>query len=902
MNQNLSNAIKAAALAAVAFIGFTDRADAMPASPYPVPMLNPDGTYTDVLIHGDEYYHALTTVDGKHTLRRDASGFLRKAEAFDVSEFNDRRVAARKAPAARVIGSTVYPCFGKQRSIAILVDFPATSKHPEGRKFGGDDSRGLFDRLLNAPDYTVDGATGSVNKYFLDSSNGVFDVTFDVFGPVMMKKDVTNYIDDDEVWEMVVEAVSGVDDQVDFSQYDRDGDGIIDNVYIFYAGPGAATGGDPYDCIWQHASDVELLSGQQFVFDGKRLNHYACSNEYRDVREGNEVIRLTEGIGTVCHEFSHVLGLPDLYDVYYGGHLSPAVWDVMDTGCHLNNSRTPCQYSALDRMLLGWLDPQEIPCQAATFSLPEMSENVAYKINTDDPNEFFLLENRQQKGWDAELPGHGMLLWRINYAEDFWNYNQVNTGKSSSHAYVIPADGLLSNDTFAADPFPGTKRVTSITDDGYPNMLTSNGLRTNMPLSNIVEASGVVSFDVCRTITYLDKVKGLQAIEVTPTSFEASWEALPMSPGYLVNVYDAAGTAVGIYTDLNVAANTLTVAGLQPETEYSFTVQGISGAIKGEVSDPCSVTTPAMSFGFLTPAVLDATDVDSDTFTAHWLPVDGAVDYELSVYTMQVGEDRYATSDFTGGIDALPAGWSTNCINTMSMAGYYGAASPSLSMTTDYGRISSPLLQADLTAISFWYRERSASGKSHIEVSVLADGTWHEIDRIELNATSMPAGVEYHVDSSLIPAGAVAAQIVYRRVDKGTLALDDVQLRFRGVETATPLAAWNARVLGTSATEAKVDGLERATDYYYTVRGINADGVRTATSDYAQVRTAAESSLAGIAVEDVKVSVSADGVVSVLGATDFNVYDMTGREVGRVLPAHGIYIVKVNYHSVKIIF
>lgn len=878
----LSAILKAVASVAAAFIAFP--CASMPASTRPVWMSDGQGGYVQVLLHGDERCHAITTADGSTLLRRDASGRLAAAGEFDAVEFNARRAAVRR----RVVGAAnTFPCHGSQRAIAILVEFPSTAKHPEGRQFRSDDPRGLFDRLLNADDYNHDGANGSVRQYFRDNSNGVFDLTFDVFGPVTMSQDVQYYIDETHSWQMVEEACRGVDAEVDFSTYDRDLDGVIDNVYIFYAGPGAATGGNPDDCIWQHASDVELLSGKQFVFDGKRLNHYACSNEYRAIKDPytDEVRLQTEGIGTVVHEFSHVLGLPDLYDVYYYGNPSPCAWDVMDTGCHLNDSRTPAAYSALDRMQLGWLDPEDISDAPRTLSLPSIASNKAYRIPTSDPNEYFLLENRQQTGWDAALPAHGLLLWRVNYQAASWNANQVNTGKGNSHAIIVCADGHYGEGTYEGDPFPGSTGSTGITDDGYPNMLNSHGERTNAPLSSIVEAGGIISFDVCRAVTSLEKVQGLRATDLTPTAFTAEWDAIPMSPGYVLNVATAAGDPVGIYQDLNVAATSVRVAGLEPETEYVFTVYGAAGSVKGEVSEPCSVTTPAMSFAFTAPQALEAEEVGADSFRAVWTPLDGAVDYAVSVLTLRRGEDRMASADFTGGIEALPAGWSTNCISTLSINGYYGKSAPALSMGSDYARIQSPLLDHELLSLEFWYRERTPSGLSSIAIEVLAGHEWTEIDRVALPA-SMPAGQTYTASADNIPEGALAVRLIYHRVDKGTLAVDDVKITYRGDDEAFPIDGWNERRMGSAQAQATVEGLASDTDYYCCVRGVDAEGVLSAASEMMRVTTAESSSISDI-------EVAAPG--------ERRIYDIQGRRVDASSLAPGIYILKTDKETKKLI-
>lgn len=871
MNYLKFNLYKAAAISAVAL--YSIPSGAMPALPRPICVDDGRGGKKEIVVIGDEFLHNLVSPDMKIRYERDADGLLVEAGPFDASLFNSRH-ASKRAP-ERLKENPNFPCYGQQRAIAVLVEFPSTDKHPDGRMFGSEDPRGLFSEMLNSESYSHDGATGSVRDYFLDSSNGTLDLTFDVYGPVMMSKDVVDYRDAENTWEMVVEACRHIDDEVDFTIYDRDADGIIDNVYIFYAGSGAATGGDPSECIWQHASDVELLSGMQFEFDGVRLNHYACSNEYREVRNAatGAMSRQTEGIGTVCHEFSHVLGLPDLYDVYYSGNTSPGIWDVMDTGCHLNDSRTPAAYSALDRMLLGWLEPEQIGDSPKSLTLVPIGNNKAYMIPTQDPDEFFLLENRQQKGWDSCLPGHGMLLWRINYKKDFWDANQVNTGKGYSHAIIVPADGRFNSETYDGDPFPGNGNVRNISDDGFPNMLSSRGERSNAPISSINEAGGIISFDICKAITRLDRVEGLRATEVTPTSFIAQWDQLPMSPGYEVSVFAADGSPVGIYNRLSVATSSLTVNGLEPETEYHFIVCGVAGKVRGDESAPCYVTTPGLSFPFTAPEGLIAVQTDANFCRVEWNPLAEAADYSLSVFTTMQGEDRYASVNFKGGIEALPAGWQTNAVSTMSISGYYGAEAPSLSMTTDYGKLQSPIFPSEVKELEFWYRERNPSGKNAILIEALAEGIWSQADRIEL-PSSMGSGVTYLIGADLLPEGTTAVRIIYNREEKGSLALDDIIVTYLGEPEQTAVEGFDAVVLGNPATSTLVGPLQQDIDYSINIRGINANGELSAFSRPVEIRLTAEGSVS---------TADAD-----YGPTDY--FDLYGRCIDPGKAEAGIYI------------
>ncbi|MDE6118911.1 MAG: M6 family metalloprotease domain-containing protein [Muribaculaceae bacterium] len=910
MNSILSQIAKATVLTTVAFAACPETAQAIPATPSPIKVRQPDGSTIEIRLHGDEHHSVITTADCSRVLRRDPDGRYITGEAFDLAGFHRQNAPASR----RLSGGNGFPTHGRQKALAILVEYPETDKHPSGRRFTIDNPRQHFDDMLNKEGFDTDGATGSVRDYFIDASSGILDLTFDVFGPVTLSEDLSFYAqkingEDLNAWHMVEEACRALDSQIDFSEYDRDSDGIIDNVYVFYAGEGGATSANPDDCIWQHAANVESITGKQFLFDGCRLNHYACSNEYRIITDdsGNETF-LTEGIGTVCHEFSHVLGLPDLYDTSGMGVYTVGEWALMDIGCHLNNSRTPPNFTALERMMLGWIDPVTIEQKPQTLSLRDITSNEAYRIDTPNENEYLLLENRQQKGWDTYVPGHGLLVWHIKYSKAYWDANQVNTRPNDMGVDIIRADGITSHDTRDGDTFPGASKVSALNDEGFPNMLTNDGKRTETPLSRITEAGGLITFDVCRTVSQLGKVTGLKADGITPTGFTASWDAVSNASGYILNVFTRQdnGTIVptGRYHDLNISSTSAQISGLNADTDYFFTVRAISGTVSGAVSDECKATTPAMTFEYTAPEGLRVTGTTDRSVTVSWNALTDAADYSVTVSTRQPGTPESTEVDFTDGVDILPDGWVTNSNFTISMGGYYGNASPSLSLPDDYGRLQSPLLPTALTGLRFWYRERSGSGSGYIMVSVLDGSQWVDVDRIDL-PERMSEGISYCLDADRIPENAAAARIVYRRGSKGSLAIDDVVAEYAGPAIDKPVAGWDDKALGCATTETRIEGLESGHDYYVAVRGIDASGTRSMPS--AQIKVTAGNSRLG-QVESGNTPdfrVDADGNVTI-DASDrdaIDIYDMQGRRIMDLrLPCRGIYLLKAHGKTTKLIY
>lgn len=496
---------------------------ALPARRGFVKVMGPDGDSIVVQRVGNAFDHNVIDADGNVMLRKhDGSfGFATLSQAGRMIETNTpvkltdfrrmrssspmRRSAARSVPGK--IGTfpgTSFPAKGKQKAIVVLVQF-------KDKKFElGDHAHDYFTNMLNKDDFSEYGATGGVHKYFMDVSNGQFDCQFDLYGPVTLKNNLEYYGANDSITgsdkhpeEMVVEACQQLNATVDFSQYDRDNDGVIDNVYVIYAGRGEASDvmGTHPELVWPHSWNVAHL---QLMFDGKLLATYGCSNEWEDVFEfDGQYIRVVgenpDGIGTFVHEFSHILGLPDLYytgDYDNDAYVTPGEWSVLDYGPYNNNGRTPPSYSAFERNALGWIDLTELTAESGDVTIRELNEfNEAYSItNPQNSGEFFLLESRQRKGWDAYLPGDGMLVWHVDYDADIWNDNSVNNVNSHQRVDLVEADGIADKSVrTGSDPFPGTQNVTSWLPKWW-----SNGY-AGINLVHIAANSGTVTFTASST-------------------------------------------------------------------------------------------------------------------------------------------------------------------------------------------------------------------------------------------------------------------------------------------------------------------------------------------------------------------------------------------------------------------
>ena len=382
---------------------------------------------------------------------------------------------------------------GDMRGLVILAEYSNLGFQPENDRDG-------FDSLMNAVNYTYNNATGSVRKYYADQSNGLFDMQFDVVGPVLLPHEMAYYGTDVDTdagdydqysADLVMDACFIADSvwNVDFSQYDRDGDGVIDFVFIIYAGYGQADGGAS-TTIWPHEWDIEavlafgytnqseyycdydpntgIIHGENLpVLDGCTLMSYACSNERR--RSGG----VRNGIGTACHEFGHVLGLPDHYLTTYDPPMEdageePYNWSVMSHGSYNNNGRTPPNLSVFDEYTLGWITPEQLSGYRSVTMPADGQTYYAYTdgtLSATSPDTIWYFENRQCSGWDEYLPGWGMLVWRVVYNEEDWNDNAIND--YSTRLALQSADGV-SKPHYSGGagsqpgvPFPGSANVKS---------------------------------------------------------------------------------------------------------------------------------------------------------------------------------------------------------------------------------------------------------------------------------------------------------------------------------------------------------------------------------------------------------------------------------------------------------
>ena len=442
-----------------------------------------DGTRVRAELKGDEFVNFWQTEDGRKFVRNGSTSRYvpadieaLKAKAAERREAVKLGSSRQNAPARTMCTRAGSAYTGEKKGLVILVEFP-DMQFTAG-------SRELYGQIINGRNYSDTGLgfIGSVRDYFNDQSQRVFDLTFDIAGPVMMPEGYAAYggdtpYQDANIAAMLRYALNAVDDEVDYTRYDWDGDGQVEQVFFIYAGLGQANGGDD-NTIWPHKSAVTNEAGTGYiVLDGVRIFDYACSCELQPVYgvQGNQVVITgthIDGIGTICHEYSHCLGLPDLYDTDYSGGYGMDSWDLMSSGSYNGNGFYPACYTGAERMWIGWEQPVELTADTEITGMKSIEDGGgSYIIRHDvNPDEFYILENRQRSGrWDAGLPGEGLLITHVDYSRAAWDSNVPNDNPGHQRCTPIPADNnfYTSSSNVGGDAWP-YKGNNSLTNDSDP--------------------------------------------------------------------------------------------------------------------------------------------------------------------------------------------------------------------------------------------------------------------------------------------------------------------------------------------------------------------------------------------------------------------------------------------------
>ncbi len=520
---------------------------AVPAKPGFFRYTQPDGSTILIQQHGDEWAHWTTNQAGQ-VVRMDADGFYRVVEGatpeMAAQAASIRRKARMQMASARRAKDPI--AIGQKHFLLVMVEFSDLS-------FKISNPNQAFSDMLNEAGYSANGANGSARDYYYENSHGIFEPIFDVFGPVKLSNQMSYYGandsagDDQRPEQAVKEACEALDATVDFSNYDLDGDGDVDLLYMVYAGKGEADGGSA-NTIWPHQWYL-TSGGINLKLDGKKIDRYACGPELNGSGE-------IDGLGTICHEFGHAMGLPDFYDTDYdtnGQGRTLLGYSLMDAGSYNNDGWTPPYLNMEERIMIGWLSADailEFPKNGA-YTLESVQNNIGYKIPTDMDGEYILLECRTKQGWDQHIPAAGLIAYHVDKssrkvsiqdtgsipASTLWSewdiYNAINENGSHPCFYVVasasPYDcsyGMKYYSGYgyyyAAEdsdlPFPGGKNVTSYVPKSW------NGVATDITLSEIAYSSNKTTFKVSGVVN-----AGLDFPYIPSTGNYTAGQSFPLS-------------------------------------------------------------------------------------------------------------------------------------------------------------------------------------------------------------------------------------------------------------------------------------------------------------------------------------------------------------------------------------
>lgn len=518
-------------------------ASAVPACPEPAVVTNADGTKLTIQLHGDEFYDFTTTADG-YTVIKTPSGNYEYAKQLNgqlvatgiIAHDFGMRTSAEIALTSTTPKYLVDKAETKAKRTKAIMLNNINNKHKKvsamtgfkglvilvsynDKDFHMANPQSFYNHLINDrnytgynsdPEYSTDNPlfskwgnyTGSVRDYFYDNSMGQFDPQFDVVGPIKVNYSMTQGRKSSAL--IFLSAVSKLssDYGINYWDYDYDGDGCVDLIYFIVAGFGSNYTGNNSNYLWPYATHLTN------PLTGKKIMRVACSTEYYGWEDGNNYY--PDGIGTICHEFSHCLGVRDLYDTDYeenGSSNDPGIWDIMASGSYLNSGRTPAGYSLYDRYAMGFTQPQVINKLGAYTLEPLGESNSGFIIQSPNAQEKFFLENRQKLSkWDAYLPGTGMLVCRMDSSDaTVWNDNKINCDSTHNYYEILRAGGVASISS-SSDPFPGTNAITFIAGNNKttPNLRTWDGKDCDVCIRDISENSGNITFNLKPTVVIGD--------------------------------------------------------------------------------------------------------------------------------------------------------------------------------------------------------------------------------------------------------------------------------------------------------------------------------------------------------------------------------------------------------------
>lgn len=460
-----------------------------------------DGTQVLATFVGDEYHSWLLDEDG-FVLERaeDGVSYVRtNRRAAD----EEAKATSRRAASARHIGSSAtapLPCMGSPRVPVLLVEFQDTvftvADTPEG-------VREHYNRFCNGSSDGVRrqyaGSYGSIRDYFRDQSEGKFTPEFVIIGPVRLSEKASYYGQNDSNGNKDImynqfrrQAITAATEAYEgnWSDFDNKNKGQVDLIFFVFAGPGENTSYKDY-LLWPKESTAsETINGIKFATTG-------CTSEMRAVRNNvGEVVRVVpDGIGVFCHELSHALGLPDFYDTNYKG-FGMDLWSLMDYGCYAGNSGCPGGYTSYELDFMGWRELTTIT-ENGTYNLEPLSEGGkgVKVVNQTEPDEYYVIENRQRTKWDQSIckQDSGLLVIHVDYDKSAWNGNRVNTVANHQRMTIIAANNRYIGTT-ASNDFDEVQKTWA--GNLYPFEDNDSLTRYSTPAATVYSASGYMNQDI----------------------------------------------------------------------------------------------------------------------------------------------------------------------------------------------------------------------------------------------------------------------------------------------------------------------------------------------------------------------------------------------------------------------
>lgn len=635
---------------------------------------------------------------------------------------------------------STYPHLGKVKNLVILVEYTDVF-------FTITDPKEKFTNFFNQTGYNYNNATGSVRDYFVASSFGAFEPSFDVYGPYRLSNPRKYYGEqvgerhDSNAAKMILEACELAKNDINYADYDNNNDGYVDNISVIFAGYNQAEHG-PDEAIWPHRSSLSTST----TYNGKNLGAYLCTSELRSY-QGSTMC----GIGTYCHEFSHVLGVPDLYHTKESDTYTVGNWDIMAQGSYNNEGRTPPLHSAFVRFMLNWLVPEQLLTPNTFLLEPIETSNKAYLIAQDthnlnttepSPNEYFLLENRQQVGWDSvagqrvgdsAIPGTGLLCSHITFDMSTWTNNTFNN--STPLGYDIVEAYHIQNQTIASpgDTYPGSYGINLLT----PTLNNGAQLQEQM-LSNIMQLDNDISFhygpiggdgiwfDPINTIylksefdkkiitTQIDSVtlicQNINEHDITIRSLSPTFELSNDQ-----RTWHGANSYLTLNTDDQGNLRQTIYLRFQPLVQNCGYIYGMIEAASTNRTYVNRLmlrgTSPRPNY-LNTPTIYSVEDLTPYSFKIRWTEQEDAESYYLTIYTVDKTESDIVQSfeEFDSQEQITAQQWESNFCQTTTAQSDHGSHSLLITETAQY--ITSQTYLTPVTQLSFWINNNYTSSDS----------------------------------------------------------------------------------------------------------------------------------------------------------------------------------------------